>query len=241
MSSYRHKYVVGKTYAFYNNSDTLETEASFNYCGLDLVHADDFIQVVEDVATLSTDIFSGGYRFYADAFVFPVVSPGCYRFIIVDVSAGESVLYISDPFEVVTSEEGLIPIKYRNAKNILNFNYEGLASFYNIGHVELLRRHPLRPSVTDGYPLSTGTFKRVRTILTKTWEFITGWFDQKEHDGLQAALVHSDLQLYVDDNWEAMNLSDDSTYNIEWQENYERIQASVRLQENDRSSSNKAL
>src|SRR5210317_830202 len=147
--AYKHKYVKGKTYAFYNNSDTLETTASFNYCGLDLVHADTFIQVVEDVAELSTDILSGGYRFYADSFVFPNVANGCYRFVILDVSSGEEVLYISDPFEVVDSEEGLIPIKYRNAKNILNFNYEGLTSFYNLGHVEMLRRKPLRDSRTD--------------------------------------------------------------------------------------------
>lgn len=239
--AYKHKYVVGETYSFYNNSDTLETSASFNYCGLDLVHADTFIQAVEDVAVLSTDIFSGGYRFYADSFVFPPVAKGCYRFIILDLSAGENVLYVSDPFEVVTSDEGLIPIKYRNAKNILNFNYEGLASYYNIGHIELLRRHPQRGSTTDGYTLSSGTFKRVRTILTKTWEFITGWFDKNEHDAAQAAFIHSDLQLYVDGAWEAMSMGDDSTYSVEWQENYEYIQASVRLQENDRSSSNKAL
>jgi hypothetical protein len=225
---YKHKYVVGKTYAWYNNSDDLETTASFNYCGLDLVHADTFIQVVEDVATLSTDILSGGYRFYTEGFVFPEVDNGCYRFIVVDVSAGENVLYVSDPFEVVSSESGLIPIKYRNAKNILNFNY-------------VFKRKPLRPTTTDGYALANGSFKRVRTILTKTWEFITGWFDTKEHDAAHAALVHSDLQLYIDDNWEAMNLPEESDYSIEWQENYEFMQASVRLQIDDRSSSNKAL
>lgn len=239
--SYKHKYVIGETYSFYNNSDELETTASFNYCGLDLVHADTFIQVVEDVATISTDILSGGYRFYADSFVFPQVEEGCYRFIILDVSAGENVLYISDPFEVVSSDTGLIPIKYRNAKNILNFNYEALTSYYNRGHVELIRRHPQRESKTDGYGLSNGTFKRVRTILTKTWEFITGWFDEKEHDATHSAFIHSDLQLYVDDNWEAMNMTDESSYSPEWQENYEYIQTSVRLQENDRSSSNKAV
>jgi len=99
---YKHKYVIGTAYSFYNNSDTLETTASFNYCGLDLVHADSFMQVIEDVATLSTDIFSGGYRFYAESFVFPQVTEGCYRFIVIDVAAGENVLYISDPFEVVS-------------------------------------------------------------------------------------------------------------------------------------------
>ena len=238
---YKHKYVIGSVYSFYNNSDTLETTASFNYCGLDLVHADTFVQVIEDVATLSTDILSGGYRFYTEPFVFPQVTQGCYRFIVVDVAAGENVLYISNPFEVVNSDEGLMLCKYRNAKNILNYNYEGLGSFYNQTHIELLKRKPLRPTTTQGYVLSTGSFKRVRSLLTKTWEFITGWFDTNEHEALLAATVHSDLQLYIDENWESMNLDESSEYTIEWQENYEFVQASVRLQINDRSSSNKAV
>ena len=36
--AYKHKYVIGETYAFYNNSDALETTASFNYCGMAVPH-----------------------------------------------------------------------------------------------------------------------------------------------------------------------------------------------------------
>ena len=239
--AYKHKYVPGETYSWYNNSDDLETDASFNYCGLDLVHADTFIQVIEDVATLATDIFSGGYRFYADDFVFPEVESGCYRFIVLDVSASEEVLYISDPFEVVSSTDGLIYSKFRNGKNILNYNYEGLPTYYNKTHVELLRRKPIRPTTTQGYSLSSGSFKRVRTLLTKSFEFVTGWFDEKEHDAMQQMAIHSDMNLAINGNFELMNFSEDSEYLLEWQENYEYIQASIRLQINDRSSSNKAL
>lgn len=238
---YKHKYVIGQTYAWYNNSDELETSASFNYCGLDLVHADTFIQVIEDVAPLATDILSGGYRFYVDDFIFPVVETGCYRFVILDVSASENVLYISDIFEVVNSSDGLIYCQFRNEKNILNYNYEGLPNFYNKTHIELLRRKPLRPTNTQGYQLSSGSFQRVRTLLTESWEFITGWFDNKEHDAVQAITIHSDNQLAIEGNWEVMNLPEGNEYLVEWQENYEFIQASVRLQINDRSSSNKTL
>lgn len=239
--AYKHKYVIGSTYSFYNNSTTLETTASFNYCGLDLVHADDFSVVIRDVATLSTDILAGGYRFYAEDFTFPTVDEGCYRFIIVDVSVNENVLYISEPFEVVGSDTGLMYCKYRNAKNILNYNYEGIPAYYNKVHIELAKRKPLRPTTTQGYVLSSGSFKRIRTLLTKTWEFVTGWFDTKEHDAVQAVTIHSDLQLYIDSNWELMNVSDEGQYTLDWQENYEYIQASVRMQVNERSSSNKAV
>ena len=192
------------------------------------------------MGTLSTDILSGGYRFYSNDFTFPTVDPGCYRFIIVDVAASENVLYISDPFEVVAASTGLIYTKYRNAKDILNYNYD-IDGFYNKTHVELFKRKPQRPTTTQGYVLSSGSFKRVRTLLTKTWEFITGWFDTNEHDGMQATIIHSDLQMYIDSNWESMNLGGDAEYSIEWSDNYEFIQAGVRLQIDDESSSNKAL
>ena len=70
---------------------------------------------------------------------------------------------------------------------------------------------------------------------------MTGWFDEKEHDAMQQMAIHSDLNLAINGNFELMNFSEDSEYLLEWQENYEYIQASIRLQINDRSSSNKAL
>lgn len=238
--AYKHKYSMGSTYAFYNNSETLETSDSFNYAGLDLVHADTFIQVVEDVAPLSKDILTGGYRWYVEDFDFPVVDQGCYRFIVLDL-ADANVLYISEPFDVVSSAEGLTYFKFRNEKNILNYGYEALPSFYNKTHIELFKRKPLRPTTTQGYVLSTGSFKRVRTLLTKTWEFITGWFDTNEHDAFQAIIIHSDLQIIIDGTWTPLNLPEGSEYTLDWQDNYEFIQASVRLQINDKSSSNKAI
>ena len=238
---YKHKYAIGSTYAFYNNSDAIETSLNFNYLVLDLVHADTFIQVVEDIAILSKDTLTGGFRFYVEDFVFPLVDIGCYRFAVIDTASSDNVLYLSDPFEVVNSSDDLIYCIYRNEKNILNYNYETLSTFYNKTHIELFKRKPLRPTTTKGYVLSNGSFNRVRTILTKTWEFITGWFDTNEHDALQAIIIHSDLQIIVDGNFVALNLPEGSEYTLDWQENYEFIQASVRLQINDESSSNKAI
>jgi len=239
---YKHKYVVGNTYAFYNNSDDLETNANFASWSLELVHADDFVQVISGVATLTKDIISGSsYRWYADDFTFPTVDNGCYRFIVIDTSASNAVLYISNTFEVTDSTEGLKYVLYRNGKDILNYNYETLTSFKNKFHVELLSRKALVPISSDGYDISTGSYFRVRTIVTKNYEFVTGWFDEDEHDAMQGMIIHNDLSLEVDNSINAVDLAGDAEYAIEWQENYEYIQASVRLQITDRSSSNKAL
>lgn len=239
---YKHKYVPGENYAFYNNSDDLEDNVNFNYWAFDLVHSDTFLPVYQDVTILEKDIISGtDYRWYADSFEFPSVPSGCYRFVILDLADSEKVLYISDEIEVLDSTEGLVYCKFRNDKNISNYNYETLTSFYNLFHVELLRRKPLKPQITQGYDLSGGSFKRVRTTVTKTYEFVTGWFDEVEHDAMQDMIIHNDLNLAYSGNFNAMNFPDDSEYSIEWQENYEFIQASVRLEQNDKSSSKKAV
>ncbi len=239
---YKHKYVIGSTYAFYNNSEDLEDNVNFNYWTFDLVHSDTFQIAYDDIAILSKDIISGSdYRWYADSFEFPVVSTGCYRFVVLDSADSDQVLYMSDEIEVVDDDAGLMYVNFRNAKNILNYNYEVLTTFYNKTHVEMLHRKPLRPTSTQGYTLSSGSFKRVRTLLTKSFEFVTGWFDEKEHDAMQEMIIHSDLTIAIDGNFESINLNEGGEYLLEWQENYEFIQASVRLQIDDRSSSNKAL
>jgi hypothetical protein len=238
---YKHKYVVGENYAFYNNSDDLESNANFNYWSFNLVHSDSFIPVYEDITTLAKDVISGSdYRWYADVFEFPSVQTGCYRFVIED-TVGGNILYISDEIEVVDSTDGLMFCRYRNAKNILNYNYEVLSSFYNQFHVELKKRKPLRNETTEGYGLTNGSFKRVRTTLTKSYEFVTGWFDESEHDATHEMSIHSDLNIVFDGNFNAMTKTEDSEYNTEWQEDYEFIQTAFRLEEDSKSSSNKAL
>ncbi len=195
-----------------------------------------------DITILAKDIISGtDYRWYAEDFQFPEVATGCYRFVVLDLADNDKVLYMSDEIEVVASDTDLVYVTFRNAKNILNYNYETLLTFYNKTHVEMLYRKPLRPTTTQGYTLSGGSFKRVRTLLTKSFEFVTGWFDEKEHDAMQEMIIHSDLSIAIDGNFKAMNLTEDSEYALDWQENYEFIQGSIRLQVDDRSSSNKAL
>ena len=239
--SYKHKYVPGTTYSFYNNSDDLEDNTNFNYWSFNLVHSDTFIPVIEDLVTLKKDIISGSdYRFYSDDFEFPVVEAGCYLFVIEDKAAGV-VIYISDEIEVVDSADGLLFVSFRNDANIQNYNYTGLPSYRNVTHVELFNRKPARPGITEGYPVSSGSFKRVRTTLTKSFEFVTGWFDELEHDAMQVMIIHNDLLLALRGNFELMNKPDSEEYQLEWTENFEFIQASIRLEVNSRSSSNKAI
>lgn len=239
---YKRKYVIGGEYAFYNNSDDLEDNANFASWRVDLVHSDSFLTVVGNIFSVTKDVISGSdYRWYNSSFTVPEVEAGCYKFVVIDTAASDAVLYISRTFEVVNGSKDLMYVKFRNARNILNYNYTGLPSFYNISHVEMFNRKPQRPVTTEGYGLASGSFLRVRTILSKTYEFITGWFDEDEHDSTQAILIHSDLQIVIDGSFQAMKLGEDGEYLVEWAENYEFIQAAVRLHRVNKSSSNKAV
>ena len=239
--AYKHKYVTGETYAFYNNSDELEDNVEFNYWSFDLVHSDTFIPVYEDVAVLSKDIISGtDYRWYADDFIFPDIENGCYRFIIQD-TVQNNVLYVSDIIEVVDSTDGLMYARFRNASNMLNYNYEGLPSFNNKVHIEMFDRKPLLSTTTQGYDLTDGSFKRIRTIRTKNIELVTGWFDENEHEATESMIIHSAFYLAIDDEFKLINFPDEFEYTPEWQENYEFIQVAFRLEIDERSTSNKGI
>lgn len=241
---YKHKFVKGSSYSFYNNSNELESDANFPFWELNLVHSDTFIEAYDNVTTLSKDIISGSdYRWYVEEFTFPNVDTGCYRFIIKDTNASikNKVLYISDEIEVTNSDKGLLLVNYRNAVNIMNYNYEGLPEFSNKFHVEAIRRKPTRPESTEGYTLVNGDFLRVRTSLRKSYEFVTGWFDEQEHDATHAMAIHSNLNISYNGVFNPMTKPKDSDYETPWEENYEFIQASFRLEESNRASSNKGV
>ena len=239
--AYNHKYVIGSQYQFYNNSEILDTNVNFASWRCDLVHSDSLVAAVTSVCTLTKDIISGvSYRWYSNLFTFPSVGVGCFRFLVTDTVSG-LVMYMSDEIDTATSDEDLLYVKFRNAINIFNFNYVGVPTFYNYYHIEMLKRKPINPEVTQGYDVSTGAFQRVRTIFTKSFEFVTGWFDDSEHEATQTMCIHSDIQIFYNGVWNAMAKPQDSEYLIEWMENYENIEASFRLEQTNKSTSNLAL
>ena len=100
-------------------------------------------------------------------------------------------------------------------------------------------------AVSQSRSRADGKFLSVRTVATKSYEFITGsnsnWLDETAHDAIKAMLIHNDLQMVFDGQYNDMTFNDDSEYSVEWQENYEYIQGTVRLEQSARASSNKAI
>lgn len=242
METYEHRFLAGYTYSFYANLTTLETSSTFNYWRVDILHGDSFTQAALDVCTLSKDIISGtDYRFYCTDFEVPSLPAGCYRIAVIDTSNNDAVLYLSNEIKIVTSATGLLAFKYRNAKNIMNYNYTGLPTFYNIFHIELTRRKPLNPKATSGYDLASGSFFRVRTVRGKSYEYVTGWFDEPEHAAVDAMLIHSDLNVEYNGSYVAMNFPDDAEYEIPWSDDFQVIQGAFRLEITEQAANNEAI
>jgi len=168
--------------SFYVNLSTLENNVNFSNWIVHLVHADTYTIADPTIVTLTKDTISGtSYRFYADPWIVDDSLPaGCYRIVIID-SVTSNVLYISNILECLIDAQArdeTILVRYRNAKNIQNFNYETLTSYYNTCRVRLLGRQPGRQITTEGYNTVDGSFQRIRTSLIKTVKFIAIWLDE---------------------------------------------------------------
>jgi len=233
-------FIPNEEYSFYANLEDLETNDNFNYWECSLYHADSLTKAFENVCILNKDIISGtDYRFYS-TFTAPDVPNGCYYIIITDTVDSDNVLYISNKIVVQTDTTDTFLIRYRNAVDILNFGYENLTSYYNKFRIEIIKRQPLNPLTTEGYTLTSGDFKRVRTTKIKDYEWVTGFFGELKHDALNAGVFHSTFQVNHDNRWYTYRLGN-GNYDVQWSENYGLAQALVRLEIADFASSNKQL
>ena len=230
---------------FYANLSELEDNANFSSWVVHLVHNDTYAISYPSVFTLSKDIISGtDYKFYVAPWTVQSNIPvGCHRLVIIDGTDG-NILYISNTIEVMTLAEAqneTIFVRYRNSKNIQNHNYETLTTFYNVHRVRMDTIQPQRVVTSEGYQKINGDFERVRTAYTKQVNFVTGWFDIEGHDAFETATIHSDFQIWQNNQWNAYTRQDSAAYEQDFQEDYPVIQGSIKLDKVAYASTNKAL
>lgn len=232
--------IAGEEFAFYANLGALEADTNFANWHLDLVD-DQFNAVVLDVGVLTKDIISGdSYRFYSEFDIpFGLTDGKCYRLIVRDETY-DQIKYISNLLKYSTIEDYTFYVQYRNNKNILNFNYEGLPDFKNKFRISLQKRQPQQDVTSIGYELIDGSFNPVRYVKGKQFEFITLWYDEFDHDAFNTATIHSSFQI-IDTAEFVQYVRGDEQYSIDWNENYPLAEGTIRLQRKDSYSSNKTL
>jgi hypothetical protein len=223
---------------YYFNTEDLITDASFSTWKIALLNTSNVI-AYDNIATLVQDIITGAeFRWYFQ-WVVPDLVYGCYRPIVYD-SATNNIKFISESLLQVTNQTDQTSIiKYRNAVNIQSYNYETLTTWYNQHRLWLIKRAPQRQKESIGYNITSGTFERVRTVVTKSYEFVTEFLDENASDAFDVATIHSDMRIDVGTGMQRYRLPEDSEFQQEWTENYNLADASVRLELMDFSSSNK--
>lgn len=230
----------GFTMKYYANFENLSTASDFANWRVALVNNDNYAVVYDNIATLVKDTITGiSFRWHFNWTV-PALLVGCYRFVVYE-NSGNTVLYLSkNVFKYTEDAQDFCFIKYRNPVNIQNFNYEGLTTWYNQFYIWLKKRSPKRTVNSIGYDLTEGTFNRVRSVITKEYEFVSDFMDEDTTDAWQAAIVHKTLQIDSGEGLQSYRLSDDSEIEQEFIENYPLAETTVRLELIDYASSNKS-
>jgi len=243
---YNSLFFPGESFANYVNLDTLEDNGNFANWSVDLYHAPTKTGIGAlawpGVFTPTKDIISGtDYRFYFAEQTIPIgITDGCYRILITDTSA-PTVLYVSEILEFISDSTNTLRIRYRNDKNILNYNYVTLSSFKNIQRIKLKRLKGVPVTNTTGFDRVGAGFQVVRSTLTKVWEFVTGWFDSDSHEAFNAATIHTTFEVFIDGNWVQHNRTDSSDYSTPFEEDYPLVQGVIELEQTNKASSNKAI
>lgn len=238
--------VAGDQLASYNNSDELDSSISFSSWHLDLYYAIGSNGVgelaVADIGTLVKDVISGSdFRWYFEFTVPEGLQLGaCFYLIITDASDYNQVVYISPKVKATSITDHTQKIRYRNSKNIQNYNYVGLPDFNNQFRLPIVKRAPVYPTNRTGYDISSGAFLPVRTTQGKTEEFITRWFDDETHTGFNSATIHNGFTIFVDGDFKIYERGEDSEYSLEWIDNYPTAEGVIRLQRKDKYISSDA-
>jgi hypothetical protein len=228
----------GDTFTFYANLDELETDTDFSNWHLDLLR-DDFTVAVQDIGTLTKDIITGtSYRFYS-SFTVPESLTGCYYLVVID-EFYNTVKYISSKLSSTTSEDYTYVVRFRNSKNILNYNYQTLTTYYNRFRVRMNKSQPEQKVTSKGYDLVNGSFNPVRYVKGKTYSVTTLWFDEGDHDAFGSALIHGEFILKELGQY-IQYIKDESEYEVDWNDNYPLSEGTIRLQRKNSFSSNKVL
>ena len=165
---------ANEEFSFYANLDQLEDDATFSDWHLHLVF-EDFNIAYPDIGTLTQDIISGNeYRFYSSFLVPTGLTAGCYRFVIQDDFYG-TIKFISNKVVATEITDYTNTVRFRNDKNIHNYNYETLTQFFNRFRIKLQERQQVPDTASTGYDLIEGAFNPIRTPPIVTGNLLKNW------------------------------------------------------------------
>lgn len=235
-------------FSFYANLDSLEDSANFANWRVDVV-TEDLFSIEQNVIILTKDVISGSeYRFYAQDVTFPVVNNlidrAVYRLCIIDTT-DDTIVYLGEIFQYrksqPTYQEPLKSVKYRNDRNILNYNYVGLPSLYQEFYIKLHVGSKRPVTTQQGYEVVSGSFNPVRSTTGSEFRFITQAYGKEDHAAFNAMTIHKDLQIVIENGYKQY-VRGSSDYSIDYGDlRYQIADGEITLQQKPSFTSNKTI
>lgn len=226
---------AGDTLSFYANFDTI---SSLDMSDWAIAFFDcDLNQVSGDLG-LSIDNITGSFNNFYSQFTVPTLARFDLYYLVVYDTYLDTAYYISNPLRNIPqreADERTYRVEYSHTKNIYNYFYENLAGFANKFRIHLNISKPIDKEDADGYTLIDGTFKTARSTAGRTEEFITLWFDDFAHNAFHAMTKHDNI---IIDNTSWLR-NDNDEYEVDWNDNYNRSEGVIRLDDTAYAISNK--
>ena len=189
-NEYSYPIVVGDTIGFYINFfDNMQEDVSAWEIGWWIPNT----IILGNIATLNEDDVDGTNKNLYGEVTVGVLPRSLLRLVIYDTDDSNAIKYWSKPFRFRTSTEGTSVFKYRNYRNILNYEFENVATFYNQVRIDVRIGEPIATADTDGYDITTGHPVRSKTVHKLTREFETKFWDERAHQGFSAATEMSHI------------------------------------------------
>lgn len=234
--------VNGEALKFFANIDTPVSDT--NFWG-ELVLFNLNMDIVKfNLGTITILPVTGGNKFYVDQDSLEIgsIESGIYFIGVLSGYDPTKIYYLSNPVFVASNAlDYTNKIRYRNNKNILHFEYESLTSFKNEFRIKLVKRQPNFPTRQIGYDLVSGSFNPVRTTKGSQYQFITEAYSKYNHEAWNASTIQ-ELEVYDENEmeWQLFKRGE-STYEVDWSENYPLADGTIELEQSSTFSSNKSL
>ena len=127
------------------------------------------------------------------------------------------VRYISNPIQIITESmlncSTIVPVRYRSNAYAYSTYYNLATEFEHAHYLNLILHQPTPGEQSNGYEDTSGVYQRTRSVMRKTGNVATQWFDDKAHEAFNAMCSHEIL--FIDG---IAYRKDNASYEVAWPE-----------------------
>lgn len=148
-----------------------------------------------DIGAVLNKVTAGtGYRLYT-TFSLPATVDGAYQFEIYNTSTS-SQKCVSNWFRVMNDAGPTSFVKFKNSRNIYDYQYELIPDFYNQFRLHLsVNSVSAEGGASQVQNVATGRRRNANGISDKSFQLSTYYFDDGAHDAAIALIEHDSIEI----------------------------------------------